>query len=138
MKNSSPLRLGMPISQSCAAVANRLPFQLAEVERLAGVNRDIGLGEFAENAIGDRVKLVRSGANVGDAEAAIGRAADPKLIVFGVVLPGLAAIGGIGIGEADQEVRQRARAPEGPESRVGRRQRRVRLSVRNRRLLTQS
>ena len=54
------------------AVADGLPVELAEVERLARDYGDVGLGVLAEDAVGDGVKLVGAGADLGDGEVAVG------------------------------------------------------------------
>jgi hypothetical protein len=55
---------------------------------LPGLDGDIGLGEFTENAVGKGVERVGSGSDVGDLELAIIRAVVPELVVIAVVLPG--------------------------------------------------
>src|SRR5215469_13728740 len=90
-------------------VANRFPFQLAEIDGGSGLDYNVRLGEFAENAIGDGVKFVGAGADTRDAESSIGRSTGPELIVLGVVLPRVATIRRIGISETDEEIRQRVR-----------------------------
>src|SRR5215469_11862700 len=90
-------------------VANRFPFQLAEIDGDSGLDYNVRLGKFAENAIGDGVQFEGAGADIRDAESSIGRSTGPELIVLGVILPRTAAIRGIWISETDEQVRQRVR-----------------------------
>ena len=69
------------------AMANRCPWQLAQVERLARLDGDVGLRVLAEHAIGERVQGVVARTDVRDGEAAMVVAASPELVVLGVGLP---------------------------------------------------
>ena len=83
---------------------------------MPGLDCDIGLGIFAEHAVGKGAEDVGAGANVGDGEFAVFRAIGPELVVVAIVRPGDGgAVAGaeleaaadariIGVGEADGEV----------------------------------
>ena len=88
---------------------------------LAGLDGDVGLGEFAEHAVGKGVQRVSAGADVGDGEFAVVGAVGPELVVLRVVRPGhqiavarppgkRAAIAGvIRMSQADGQMRQLCR-----------------------------
>ena len=69
------------------AVAHRLPFELAQVEVLARLHRDVGLGVFAQHAVGKRVQRVGARADVGDGEFAVVGAIVPELVIISVMRP---------------------------------------------------
>ncbi len=69
------------------AIADRLPFDIAQVQHLAGFDGDVRLGELAEDAVGEGVQGVGSGSDVGERELAVFAAVVPELIEFGVVCP---------------------------------------------------
>ena len=68
-------------------MADRCPWQLAQVERLARLDGDVGLRVLAEHAVGERVQGVVARTDVRDGEAAMVVAAGPELVVLGVGLP---------------------------------------------------
>src|SRR5208283_5916640 len=70
------------------AVADGLPVELAQVQRLARFDRDVGLGVLAEDSVGEGMKRVGAGADVGDGEAAVVGAVGPELVVVAIVRPG--------------------------------------------------
>ena len=79
--------VGYPHLPEGLAMANGRPWQLAQVERLARLDGDIGLRVLAEQAIGERVQGVAARADIRDGEAALIVAARPELVVLGVGLP---------------------------------------------------
>ena len=70
------------------AIADGLPVELAQVQRLARFHGDVGLGVLAEDAVGEGVQRVGAGADVGDGESAVLSAVGPELVVVAVVRPG--------------------------------------------------
>src|SRR5687768_15654664 len=69
------------------AAPRGFPDELAEINRLAGFDGDVGAGEFTEDAVGERTQGVLAGANLRNAEPAVLVSDDPELVVLGVGLP---------------------------------------------------
>ena len=68
-------------------LTNRRPVGRSQVERLAGLDGDIGLRIFTQHSIGHGVQRIASRAHVGQLEVAVGIGVATELVVLRVLLP---------------------------------------------------
>ncbi len=77
------------------AITHRLPVELAQVDVLARLDIDIGLGVFAEDTVGKGMQGIVARPDIVDRKAAVVRTLRPELIVVAIVRPGHGRAGAI-------------------------------------------